>query len=188
MAMAHPRKLIRLAVVAQLIAAGTAAGARVYADRVDPHKSGATPAVCVYTLNELVDQDSANSRPRELRRDLQLEVVGYVTGLDEETVVDALDDLAEQIETAMDGDRTFGGKASDSVLDDTAMTVLLENGRSSPLVGIVVLTYAVTYRTDLFVTAPVLDDFLRVKATHQVAGGIEGDTTPAVDEFTVQDP
>lgn len=186
--MAHPRKLIRLAVVAQLVAAGTAAAERVYPDRVDPHKKGNTPAICVYTLTEPVDAGSGETRPRQLKRELQLEIAGYVTGVDEEQVVDALDDLAEQIEAAIDGNLTLGGTANDTVLDGTVIGVHAENGRSDPLVGIIVLTYAVTYRTDSFAPAVELDEFLRVKATHKFVGTeAEGeDANAAVDKFTVQ--
>lgn len=186
--MAHPRKLIRLAIVAQLIAANTAAGSRVYPDRVDPHKSGATPAICVYTLSEPVDQAASNAQPRQLKRELQVEVAGYVTGVDEEHVVDALDDLAEEIEKAIDTDPRFGGKANEAMLEDTVVEVRAENGRSDPLVGIIVLTYTVTYRTDSFAAPVELDEFLRVKATHKFVGTqSEGeDANAAVDKFTVQ--
>ena len=44
MAMAHPRKLLRQAVVALLVGANTAAAARVYDSRVDPFKKGKLPA------------------------------------------------------------------------------------------------------------------------------------------------
>lgn len=183
--MAHPRKLIRQAVVAQL-AGATAAGARVQGTRVEPHRKSQLPAISVYTLREPVDLDaSAGTAPRELTRDVKVEIVGWVAHSDANPVDDAMDDLAEQIEAAMDADPYLGGKAGDSVLEETVMQVLEDDGRSDPLIGIVTLTYSVTYRTSP--AAPDdLDDFNRVGATHQIVGA--GDDNAAHDEFVVQEP
>lgn len=181
--MAHPRKLIRQAVVALLAGAATAAGARVHGTRVEPHKKSALPALSVYTLNDPVNEDASSET--EEAHELELEIAGWVAHTDVTPVDDAMDDLAEQVEAAMKADPYLGGKAGDTRLVGTTMEVVEDDGRSNPLVGIVVLTYAVTYRTDLTATAE-LDDFLSVEATHQIAGGVD-DTAPAVDQFTVQE-
>lgn len=180
--MAHPRTLLREAVVAQLTDA-TAAGSRVYDTQIDPHRKGSLPAISVYTLSEPVEPDAANTAPRELTRVPNVEIAGWVSGGDGSAVARAMDNLAGEIEAAMDADRYFAGTAGESVLEGTEMEIRAENGRSDPLIGIVVLTYSVTYRT---IPAVALDDFLRVKATHRVVGGVS-DTVPASDEFTVQE-
>ncbi len=183
--MAHQRKLIRQAVVALLASASTAAGARVQGTRVEPHKKSQLPAISVYTLREEIDEDaSAGTAPRELLRVCKVEITGWVAHSDLVPVDDAMDNLAEQIETAMDVDPYLGTAAADSVLESTEMQVVEDDGRSDPLVGIVTLTYAVTYRTSPAAPA-ALDDFERVKATHDLVGGVV-DTVPAIDEFTVE--
>ncbi len=183
--MAHPRKLIRHALVA-LLTNATAAGARVQGTRVEPHKKSQLPAISVYTLREPVDQDaSANTAPRELTRDVKVEITGWVAHSDALPVDDAMDDLAEQIEAVMDADPYLGGTAGESVLESTEMQVVEDDGRSDPLVGIVTLTYSVTYRTSPAAPAN-LDDFITVDATHKIAGGV-ADTVPAIDQFTVQE-
>lgn len=181
--MAHPRKLIRQAVVA-LLTGATAAGARVYGTRVDPLKK-TLPAISVYTLTEEIDQDAtAGTAPRELVRNVQLEIVGFVAHTDAVSVDDAMDDLAEQIEAAMDVDPYLGVLAGDSMLLQTAMEVVEDNGRSDPLVGVVTLTYDVTFRTQPgAVTAT--DDFLRVGAKHRIVGAV--DDIAAQDAFVVQE-
>lgn len=185
MAMAHPRKLIRKAVVALLVAANTNAGARVTATRVEPHRKSQLPAISVYTLREPIDQDASSATsPRELKRNVRLEVTGWVAHSDTISVDDAMDDLAEQIEAAMDADPYLGGTAGEFLLEETVMQVVEDDAASDPLVGVVNLTYVVTYHT--MPAEPVLDDFLTVGATHEIEGGV-ADTRPAVETFTVQE-
>lgn len=180
--MAHQRKLIRHAIIAQLTGA-TAAGARVQGTRVEPHKKGELPAISVYTLREPVDPDSASTAPRELTRGVKVEITGWVAllGVAPLDVGDTIDDLAEQIELAVDADRYFGGTASESVLEDTEIEIRDEGDR---LIGIVTLTYAVTYRTSP--AAPVLDEFLTAKATTQIVGAASNNTVS--DQVTVRAP
>lgn len=181
--MAHPRTLVRDAVVAALTGA-TSAGARVTSTHVEAHKKNALPALSVYTLHEPVRPDSVTTAPRELTRDVKVEIAGWVSHSAALPVDIAMDDLALEIETVMDANRYLSGAAGESVLEDTEMEVVELEGRSDPLVGIITLTYSVTYRTQPSESA--LDDFLRAKATHSVVGGV-ADTVPAVDgPFDVQ--
>ena len=162
--MAHPRTEIRHAAIALLTAANTAAGARVSNTRVDPNRKGQVPALSVYTLGE--ESEVASTSPRELKREVQLEIVGWVANTDPGALADAMDALALEIEEAMDADRHLDGTATESVLEGTRTRVLEENGRSDPLVGEIVLTYSVTYMTSPATTA--LDEFLRVRAQHRI--------------------
>lgn len=181
--MAHPRKLIRQAVVALLASGPTAAGTRVKATRVEPNRSTQLPALAVYTLTEAVEK--SQSAPVEITRELQLEITGWVAPGDAMAIDDAMDDIAEQIEIVMDANPYLSNTAVDVVLAGTSMQVVEDNGRTDPLVGIVTLTYAVTYRT-VPLEPTGLDDFEKVGATTKVAG--VADTVPASDTFTVEAP
>lgn len=165
--MAHPRTLVRRAVIARLTNA-TTAGARVQGTRVEPLKKTLLPAISVETFKEPVDPDSADTEPRELLRMLSVEVIGWVAlnGVAPNDVCDVIDDLAEQIEAAMDADRYLGGAAADSVLEDTEIEI--RDDGNDPLIGVVVLTYSVTYRTTSGATAT--DDFLTAGVTTQIVG------------------
>lgn len=182
--MAHQRKLIRHAVVAVLANAATAAGARVQGTRIDSHKKTEIPAISVYTLSETVDDAGSGAAPREITRNVKLEVAGWVAHSDVLPVDDAMDDLAEQIESAMDANRYLGGEAADTILESTEMQVRAEDGRSDPLTGIVTLTYSVTYRTTPVPPAD-LDDFLDVDAKHRIVGAVEANQ--AQEQFSVQE-
>lgn len=143
---AHQRKVIRQAIVARLIAANTAAGARVTSTRIDPYKKTRLPAISVYCLREPVVNAGSDSSIREITRDAKVEIVGTVAHSDALPADDAMDDIAEQIEDAMSLDETLGGAAADSVLESTEIQIDDEGG-PDPLVGRIVLTYSITYRT-----------------------------------------
>lgn len=188
MAMAHPRKAIRQAVVALLIGANTAAGNRVTGTRVEPHPDSELPAISVYTLNDPVDEDLSSQT--EEAHVVELEIAIWVAHKDSYPADDAMDDIAEQVEAAMratvNSGSYLGGKASDIVFKGTVMGLVEDDGRSDPEVGIAAMTYSVTYRADITAAAPT-DDFLRVQSTEQVTGGVP-DTAPVVDQFNARSP
>lgn len=185
--MAHQRKLIRHAVVALLLSANTAAGARVNSTRVDPHKRSQLPAISVYTLSESTDSDSAQTAPIELTRNLKLEITAWVAHSDELPLDDALDDLAEQIEAAMASDYYLSSTIAEQMLEGSVIEVAEPDGRSDPLVGIMVLTYAITYRTrPLEAGATPTPTFDTVDAKYPLVGGVPT-TVPAEDTFIVQE-
>jgi Tfp pilus assembly protein FimV len=148
--MAHQRELISQAVIALLVAAGTAAGARVYGTRVDPHKKSGLPALSVYTLNDPTNEDESSEM--EVAHELELEIAGWVAHTEAEPVDDAMDALADQVEIAMRANEYLSGTASEVVHTGTVKEVVEDDGRSNPVVGIVVLTYAVKYHIALAVT------------------------------------
>lgn len=168
--MAHPRKLIRQAVVAQLLAASTSASVRVYATRMIPHQRTALPAVAVYTPDESVDPNAPNTSPRELERVVQLVVEGCVSG--DAAVDDVLDDFAEELEAAVDVDRTFGGTANDCTGPSTRTELVVDGDRT---VGLVELTYSVTYHTFAPLTVPTPDAFLEANIHHNLGGAVHPD-------------
>lgn len=190
--MAHQRTLIREAIIAALVNAGTAAGTRVDDTRVDPWRKGELPAISVYTPTDPIEPASSSARPRELEHTLVVEIAGWVRPVPGVRLSRTMDDLALQIEAAMDLDPYLAGAAGDSTLRGTTMRVQADDGASDPIVGIVVLTYEVTYRST--VAEPVLVDFERVGVTFPVVGSIpDGEvpgsgTVPLTDLFTVEEP
>jgi hypothetical protein len=178
----HPRKLIRHAVVVLLTAADTAAGSRVKPTRVEPNRKGQLPALGVYTLNDPVDEEASSET--EEAHEVELEIVGWVAHSDDLTADDAMDDLAEEVEAAMKAAPYLDGAAGSVRLVGTTMQVVEDDGRSDPLIGIVTLTYAVTYRVDQAAPAN-LDNLLRVDTKHRPVGTV--DANQARDTFTVQE-
>jgi hypothetical protein len=178
--MAHQRQVIREAVRTALLGA-TAAGSRVYETRVVPNRLTELPALAVYTLQDTVDQEESNTSPRELRRELDLVIEGWVaagTNAD-----DAMDALALEVETAMHADPYLGGAVADSMLDSTSLEVLDEGDRFT---GWFVMTYSVTYFTLAPEAPAALDDFERAGVTHDLGGDVHEDDQ-AEDLFTVQE-
>ena len=175
--MPHPRQQIREAVVAALTGA-TAAGSRVYPTRWIANRRSEMPVISVSITDEPVD-DNGDSAPREYFRRPSILVeafVGEVAGTD---VDDTVDDLATEIETAMDVDRFFGGVLSDSRLETTTINVDTEGDR---LTGRLAITYAGLYFTypDAAQSAS-LDEFETVQAEHDL-----GADAPATDLFDVK--
>jgi len=175
----HPRKLIR-DTVRDLLDGETDAKSRVYASRIIPYREIELPAISVYTLDESSTADNAT---QEITRELELVIEGIVAIVDPMRADDELDALAEQIEAAMDEDIFLKGDAGYSYLASTSMEILDDSDR---LVGLVTLTYTVTYHTPVWDQPDAhLKDFLRVKATHAVNSVPTGEQVE--DDFTVQE-
>jgi hypothetical protein len=165
----HQRRIIRDAVIAQL-AGKTAAGDRVSSTRVEALRNRRLPTISVYALSESIIDVSKTTRPRELTRELAVEIVGWVAHSEANPAADALDDLAEQIEAAVDADPYFGGACGldGAVLSDTEVTIR-DDDKADPLTGIIVLTYSVPYTTSLPELTD-LPDLQRIGTTTQIAG------------------
>ena len=170
----HEAQAIREAVVAALVAANTSAGARVYSSRKPPFKRADIPAIAVYTLSET--SDDRQSAPREYKRKAKLAVEGAVqVG---ENVDDALDALRLEVETVMDPDPTFGDVCSDSRLTGTELE-LAEQG--DQMVGLLRMTYEVTYYTDARLPpSGDMDDLKTVDAKTSL-GGVQDEDDQAED-------
>jgi hypothetical protein len=164
--MAHPRALIRQAAVAQLIAASTAAGSRVEATREIPYRRSNEPAIGVYTPDEATDTDTRTA-PRELTRDLRLVIEAVIVGVG--GVDDALDDLAGQIEAAIDADDTLSGTAAETKSPQTETEVMEESGKR---VGLLRITYTATYYTFAPLTVSAPDAFLSASLKHNLNGEV----------------
>lgn len=168
--MPHQREVIRKKIRDLIVAGATVAGSRVYPSRVLPLRGIELPAIAVYTLDETVSGDSLATAPRELTRDLSVVIeawvkAGAVTDPKVEQVDDRMDELAEQIETIMHADPYLGGEAGESILTGTETEIVEEGDRT---LGLLLLSYRVTYRT-LAPIAPVLaDDFNTIGTEYNV--------------------
>lgn len=140
--MAHQRQQIREAVVALLKAASITT--EVHETRTPPVRRLRLPTLNVASLEESVDEASASSAPRELRRELDLAVEIYVEATATSAADDLMDTLAERVEIAMSADETLGGKASDSILTSTEIEI---HDTGDKLIGCARLTFTVTYFT-----------------------------------------
>jgi hypothetical protein len=191
----HPRAVIRAKVVELLSTAvdsvyPTAAEERVYPTRTLPYKKGGTlPVVSVYALSEDVTPDSVTTAPRELTRELSLVIEAWVKasvsgGVPTINADSAMDTIAAEIEAVMEADPFLDDTAAQSILSSTE-TDLVEVGDT--MMGLLIMTYAVTYRTRATDDAPPdLDDFLTVGSTTNLSGTQDTDDVSESD-FTVQE-
>jgi len=166
--MAHERTEIRNAIVAQLKGPGnnrTAAGARVVKSRLAPPKTASLPFVSVYNELEPI-KEGGDKGSRELERQYEVTICGWVIAASDSDVDDALDALALEIETAMDLDHTLDSYASTSHLVNTQFGIDLSGER--PL-GAVSLTYGCTYFSKTRNAAPV-DNFDTASAVTDLGG------------------
>lgn len=182
--MPHQRKVIRDAIVAKLVAAATAAGARVYPDPVLPQRKSKLPAVLVHVGNETVADSSASTAPRELERLCEFDIDVLVGGMSGE-VSDDLEALALEVETVMHEDPHLAGAVCDLILSRTEIDFDIDGDR---VIGMARLTYDVTYYT-LAPEPPAdasLDDFVQVGAGYNLGNEVNEDDQ-ASDLFTVEE-
>lgn len=162
----HPRQIIRNAFAAQLaapipesdpVAYRTACLGRIYPSRTKPLFPKDLPAALVYTRQEKIDRTSGDADgygPLIRHLDLAIEIIS--AGDDEGLNAD-LDDIAIQIEQALDGYEVppqaltgWDWMVSDIRLAEVETDFSPEGEK---VVGAVRLTYAITYET-----APKLDE------------------------------
>lgn len=135
----HQREVIRKAVVELLKRSNTAAGDSVFPTRVVPWRNVELPGIAVYSLEESSQREHERG-PLDRRVVLAIHAVVRLN----ESVDDALDELALQVEKAMAADQTLGGTAMISFLTETVMEV--DESTARP-VGAVRLSYEVRYFT-----------------------------------------
>lgn len=175
----HERQAIRQQVIAMLTGTAprfaTAARDRVCSTRQEPERTAELPAINVYTDGEEVTSDSVQTAPRELTRQVTIAIEAWAAAT-ATRVEDQLDDLALEIETAMDSSVDLNGAAFMSILQSTAIGFKLDGARP---MGCIHLEFLVTYHTGMRLEAPT-DDFLRADVMQ---------TDPAAhDSFNVRSP
>lgn len=102
---AHLQQQILTAYKAALVAASTAAGARVYVDRPDELTAALLPAIVLTEGAEQV-QDLSLDAPAMQERVLQIDITAVCTGATAPADARA---LGSEIEIALHGERTAGG-------------------------------------------------------------------------------
>lgn len=134
---------LRAATVAQIQAAGTPAGARVFSSRVLPWRQDELPGVAVYTNGEDVEQ--LVEEPRAHRRTPELVIECAVDALSGQ-VDDELDVLAHAIEGAVWADGSLGGCATELEFRRVEGPTLSADGNL--VIGSVRLFFGATYDAD----------------------------------------
>ena len=133
--MPHARKTLREAIAAAVTGLALT-GARVHQSRMRPQREDALPCLLVETNDEEIAEGIDSKQQRSLS------VV--ITGMAKSTVTldDTLDQIALEIETAMDADSTFGGTCSGSTLVN--IKISFDDTTDKP-VGQISLEYRATY-------------------------------------------
>lgn len=154
--MTHPRKLIRKAIRDRLGVARedgtfpTMAGESVFASRIANVTDDEYPAILIYTREEGKYSEPVDDSLLWRKATLSVVIEGLVRA--GETVDDKLDDLAEQVEDALDGWTIPGFESANLTLTGTDIDLVTENVRRP--IGAVGLSFDVTYRVKRLVELP----------------------------------
>ena len=142
--MSHKRQIIRDAIINQL-KDKTDAGSNIYGNRAKPLFDQSIPAILVYSKQENILEDQYNiDGYAPLKRDLEIAIEAVIIASDE--FDQKLDDIASQIESALDGFEIETRKADLIKLKSTEIDYSIEG---SKIYGAVRLTYSVIYRTEV---------------------------------------
>ena len=139
--MSHIRRQIRDAIITVLQANVPSVGMRVYPTRTYPVDANAMPALCVYTLSEESAVDSLGPS-RGLTRVLDV-VIEAVTKVNS-TLDDALDQICQEVESAIGLDTKFDGLVHDCLLTATRIAI---TGKGETETGSAAMTFRLQYRT-----------------------------------------
>lgn len=163
----HQRKLIRQA-VKQMLINQTRAGLRVFASRVIAWNANELPGIAVYTPIDETQEESKETAPRELVRDLMLvvECAMNATGAEPEDIENALDDFAQEVETVIGLDYTLRDSAKDAWIAGTETIILAEGDE---LISVAALKFKVEYTNYFPDTVPNLDNFETANIRYKIS-------------------
>ena len=140
----HLRRQIREAAATLLTGLATT-GSNVFQSRVYPLRDGQLPALRIFTLNESVEANTIGAGPARLQeRTLTLGVEGCVKAKD--NYDDTLDAICKEVEVAIAGDNTLGGKCKWVQLTSTEIDM---DGETEQPIAIARLSFQVFYITAL---------------------------------------
>jgi hypothetical protein len=139
--MAHARQLIREQVATTLTGLSTT-GSNVFQSRVYPLQESNLPALLIYTKEESSEAIVMGS-DRAIERELTLAVEAYVKNNTNSD--DIIDDIAEEIESAIGADSTLNNKAKDVFLVSTDINYV---GEGENPVAVATFNFLVNYCTD----------------------------------------
>lgn len=137
--MSHVRQQIRIAIEARLTGLATT-GARVHLSRI--YTVADVPALLIYASDEESELDTSG-RPAKLRRFLDIQIQG-LAGTADSSLDDTLDEIAKEVEVAVNSDTTFGGQVQRARLTQTEFSLV---GDGEKQFGSVRLNYRMQYRT-----------------------------------------
>ena len=134
----HKRKQIRDQVETVLTGL-TTTGANVFASRVYPLQASQLPGLLIYTEEEESEPGGSGA----INRMLSLAIEGHVKAVGG-VIDDTLDTIAEEVEAAIDEDRSLNGLA---VYAYIASTEIEFDAESEKPVGIIIMKFMINYRT-----------------------------------------
>ena len=137
--MAHKRKQIRDR-LKTLLSGLPSTGTNVFASRKYPLNKAKLPGLLIYTDEEVSE---AGAMRRSLDRTVAAKIQGYVKP-NAGAIDDDLDEIAEDVEAAIESDPKLGGLALFTILESSTMEFDTESDRP---VGIITMTYQIQYRT-----------------------------------------
>lgn len=138
--MAHVRQQIRERAATTLTGL-TTTGTKVYQSRIYPLGAANLPGLLIYTKSEESLPQTIGAT-RTVLRNLSLVVEGYVKA--SANYDDTVDTISAEVETALGNDVTLNNLAKDCYLESTDIQY---NGEGEKPVGVVSLTFNVTYAT-----------------------------------------
>lgn len=139
----HPRQEVREAIAARLKEVKTAAGDKIYISRAIPLFDHNLPAILIYANDEQIREecwDSDGFGP--LKRELEIFIEAVTIG--REDLDNKLDNLALEIEKALDGWNISDKKAAILRFKGTDLDMSVEGKNTY---GAVRLAYSLTYYT-----------------------------------------
>lgn len=140
--MSHIRQNVREAAAAAVTGLATT-GTRVFKSRTLPLRQGDFPCLAVYARADVPDYSRASMGARSLvPRVIELHVQGFVKELDDETIEETLDDIAEEVEGALFDAFPFGG-AQGLEVGEQSLQVDTQGDES---LGIIDMVFNVLYR------------------------------------------
>jgi hypothetical protein len=167
----HPRRAIREAVKAKLLAADiTDVGSRIDESRIAPHPRAQLPKISVYTDSESVDPASQLSSPPRYKRDLTLALEIWVEA--ENDVEDSLDELCLEVESALCVDPFLNNTCSRATFQSTEVAISVDGQRP---VAVARMLWSIHYYSELpAVSDQTFDTFNTVEAKYTK---LDGETT-----------
>lgn len=141
--MVHPRQNIREAIAERLKSQKTNAGDNVFTSRAKPLFDQDMPAILIYSSSETIREerwDIDGFGPLERELEIFIEAVDY----GKEDLDNKLDNLAQQIENALDGWNIPKRKSAVLRFSGTDMDMSIEGQK---IYGAIRLAFNLTYRT-----------------------------------------
>jgi hypothetical protein len=136
--MAHLRQQIRDAIETTLTGL-TTTGSNVFIQRTEPLETSKLPALVISTPTDERTGFAGMGPPRTFIRELTVQIEAYAH---QSNVVDLLDTIAAEVETAICADPTLGGLCKDLFITSSEMSL---SGESAQPSGINTMQFTVIY-------------------------------------------